>query len=158
MAGCGGRGRQQVARDQPGHATLRFSGAVTGTMDSDLRVSCLAPREGGKHFGVSLDAEPDVPVGGKHFSALDIATSDYSGPRTYDLAKAVANDDFSGDEFFLLFQELGDQPFGWGKSGASGTVTIDKGEQTGSFTLQGWRSGNGSREDVQGSFRCGKRH
>ncbi len=146
--------------EQPGGSrlTLQFSGAVNGPLDADIDVDCFLPAEPGGTFSVSVDSDDGVLVGGKRLNALDFSTTEYSGPRTYDVGQALREGRFSGDSFFLLFQELEQQPFVWGQEqGSSGTVAIDPSERAGSVRLLGWENVAKQRVDVTGTFRCGEK-
>lgn len=159
LTACNGGDRKVtgLGEGQPrGHAAIRFSGAVTGTLDADVEVVCFAPEDEGDPFSVSMDADAGVAVGSNEFLALDLSIPSYGEPRTYDLGRALAEDeDFDADDFLLIFQEHQEQPFGWGGPGSAGTVTIDEGERSGRVSLRGWRNGAGAEVQLDGSFRCG---
>ena len=154
LAGCRGDDPQR------GHATLRFSGAVTGVVDTALDVDCDPPQQKGDKFLVAIDRVEDgpaVPVGGRSFETLDFSTGEYQGPRSYDLGQAVAADESISTDWLLIFKELEAQPFQWGQEqGSAGAVTIDPGETSGSLSLRGWQSPEDLRIDVEGTFRCGE--
>jgi hypothetical protein len=140
-----------------GHATLRFSGAVTGTVDADLDVDCFKPAEQGDNFSVSIDSDDGAPVGDKKLNALDFAAPEYDRPRDYDLSRALAGAGFDGEGLFLLFEEYEQEPFLWGdEQRSSGTVSIDPGERSGRLSLRGWENGGKLRVDVEGTFVCGE--
>lgn len=159
---CGGKERRQAhgpgGETLTGHATLRFSGAVEGVLDADLKVGCFAPKDQGDSFQVSIDSDKGVPVGGTRLLALDFVTPAYHGPRTYDLRRALATDkDFDGDPFFLLFDKFRKSPFTWGEQGSGGSIVIDPGEVGGKMSIEGWRNDQAGRVRVEGAFRCGKK-
>lgn len=157
---CGGGEEGQVSRQEggaAGHATLRFSGAVSGSVDADTEVACFEPAEEGDRFTVSIDADSGLPVGGQRLTALDVAIPGYDGPRTYDIHRDLETEaGFDADEFFLLFDEPQDDPFVWGTPGSTGTVTIDEGGESGRLALRGWKNAADQRVDVEGTFRCGR--
>ncbi len=142
--------------DEGGHLSLRFSGAVDGFLDSEVDVECFLPGVPGGTFSVSVDSEEGVEVGGRQLVALDFSTTEYTGPRAYDVGAALQGD-FTADSFFLLFEELEQQPFVWGQEQRStGVVIVDPGERSGRVSLKGWENGLGMRVDVDGTFRCGE--
>ncbi len=139
-----------------GHLSLRLSGAINGSLDSDIDVECFLPAEPGGTYSVSVDSEEGAEVAGRRLVALDFSTTEYSGPKTYDVGAALQGD-FTADSFFLLFKELEQQPFQWGQEQRStGTVTIDPSERAGRISLKGWENGLGMRVDVDGAFQCGE--
>jgi hypothetical protein len=158
-AACGG-GEGRVLRQgdaASGHVTLRFSGAVNGTIDQDTEVACFAPAEKGDRFTVSIDSDTGLTVGPRELSALDVSVPDYDGPKAYDLVRERDTEEsFDADEYFLLFEDPADDPFLWGKGSAAGTVTIDEGEESGRLSLRGWENSADERLDVEGTFRCGR--
>lgn len=142
----------------PGHADLRFSGAVTGSLDTDVEVACFDPKEEGIPFSVTVDTDTGIAVDGRTFLSMDLAVPDYDGPRAYDLGKALESEEgFDGEGVFLLFEEDEEHPFGWGDEESSGTVTVDEGETSGRLSLRGWKNDLGDLLDVEGSFRCGRK-
>jgi hypothetical protein len=159
-AACGGDDGAQVSGQdsaQSGHAALRFSGAVSGSLDADTEVACFEPAEQGDRFTVSIDADEGLPVGPQRLMALDVSIPDYDGPRAYDIRPDQETEaGFDADEFFLLFAEPQDQPFVWGTPGSAGSVTIDEGGESGRLALRGWKNGADQRVDVEGTFRCGR--
>ncbi len=145
--------------DEQGGSRLRlqFSGAINGSVDSDIDVDCFLPAEQGGTFSVSVDSEDGAEVAGRRLVALDFGTTEYSGPKTYDVGAALQGD-FTADSFFLLFNELEQQPFLWGQEQAStGTITVDPSERSGRLSLKGWENGLDMRVDVDGTFRCGEK-
>lgn len=153
-ASCGGEEEQAGGS----HLSLQFSGAVTGSLDSDVDVDCFLPAEPGGTFSVSVDSEDGVVVGARTLKALDFSTNEYSGPKTYDVGEAMKTGGFLGESFFLLFEELEEQPFLWGaEQGSSGTVTVDPSERSGRISLRGWENVQKLRVDAEGTFRCGEK-
>lgn len=153
-AACGEEQDQAV-----GGADLRFSGSVTGAMNSKMDVDCSPPAEQGGRFVVSFDSDGGTPVGGKTFTALDVATPPYQGPRTYDLKQALSSDEQLSENFFMLFKEFDDQPLTWGQEeDAAGTITIDSGESSGKLSLRGLASSGDLKVNIEGTFRCGEIH
>ena len=145
--------------EEPGGSRLRLqlSGAINGSVDSDIDVDCFLPAEPGGTFSVSVDSEEGAEVAGRRLVALDFGTPEYSGPKTYDVGAALLGD-FTADSFFLLFKELEQQPFLWGQEQRStGTITIDPSERSGRLSLKGWENGLDMRVDVDGTFRCGEK-
>jgi hypothetical protein len=137
--------------------SLQFAGAVNGEVDADIDVDCFLPAEPGGTFSVSVDSEDGADVAGRTLVALDFGTPSYSGPKTYDVGAALQGD-FTADSFFLLFKELEQQPFLWGRDQRSaGTITIDPSERSGRISLKGWENGVNMRVDVDGVFRCGEK-
>ena len=154
-SGCG-----EDEEEQPGGSrlTLQLAGAVNGPLDADIDVDCFLPAEPGGTFSVSVDSEDGALVGGRRLKALDFSTTEYGGPRTYEVGQALNQGRFSGDSFFLLFEELEQQPFVWGlEQGSSGTVTIEPSERAGTVTLLGWENSAKQRVDLTGTFRCGEK-
>ena len=152
-ASCGDDGNER------GGATLRFTGAVVGTMDTEMDIDCSPPAEPGGRFIVSFDSDEGVPVGGRNFMFLDVATPPYQGPRTYDLKQALAGDQELTQNFLMLFKELEDQAFLWGQDeDSSGTLTIDSGEASGRLSLRGWANSENLKVNIEGTFRCGEIH
>ncbi len=154
LGACGG------GKEDPGggQATLRFSGAVAGTMDEDLEVTCYLPAEPGDSFQVRMDSDEGKAVGSRELTSFDFIAPDYSGPKTYDLGAALQGQTFDGDGLFLLFKDLERAPFVWGEEQSStGTVTIDPSQRSGRISLRGWENGDKLRVDVEGTFRCGDR-
>ena len=159
-AACGG-GEGSASRQDgdaaSGHVTLRFSGAVTGSVDDDTEVACFGPSGGERRFTVSIDSDTGLTVGPRELSALDVAVPDYDGPKVYDLRRERDTEEsFDADEYLVLFEDPEDDPFLWGKGDATGTVTIDEGEESGSLSLRGWQNSADERLDVEGTFRCGR--
>lgn len=159
---CGGDGEGTASREEStvtgGHATLRFSGAVAGSVDQDTEVACFPPSEEGQPFTVSVDADAGLPVGHTELSALDFSIPDYDGAKAYDLrTERDTEESFDADQYIALFEDRPDDPFVWGHGGASGTITVDEGGESGSLALRGWRNSAGDRLDVEGTFRCGRR-
>jgi len=157
VAGCGGgRTHPPPTPNSPGHARLRFSGAVTGAFDADLQIGCFTPTKKGDRFVVSMDSAKGARVGpNRTFVSMDVVTPDYDGAKTYDMRKAArAGEHFTADEFFLLFQEELRSPYGWTAS-SSGTITVDRSQTSGRLALRGWRNASGQTVDVSGDFRCG---
>lgn len=145
--------------EQPGGSrlSLHLAGSVTGSLDADIDVDCFLPAEPGGTFSVSVDSEDGANVAGRRLVALDFGTPEYSGAKTYDVGAALQGD-FTGDSYFLLFKELEQQPFVWGREqGSTGTVTIDPSERSGRISLKGWENGLDMRVDVDGVFRCGEK-
>ncbi len=137
--------------------SLQLAGSVAGSLDADIDVDCFLPAEPGGTFSVSVDSKDGASVGGRTLVALDFGTPEYSGPKTYDVGAALQGE-FTGDSFFLLFQELEEQPFVWGREhGSTGTITVDPSERSGRISLKGWENGLNMRVDVDGVFRCGEK-
>jgi hypothetical protein len=154
LAACGGGGKEDAGG---GRATLQFSGAVTGTLDDDLEVTCFLPVENGDSFQVRMDSDKGKGVGDRELTSFDFVAPDYSGPRTYDLGTDLKNRKFDGEGLFLLFKEL-DNAFVWGdEQGSSGMITVDSSQRSGRISLRGWENGDKMRVDVDGTFRCGDR-
>ncbi len=154
LGACGG------GKEDPGggRATLQFSGAVTGTLDDDLEVTCFLPSQPGDSFQVKMDSDEGKEVGGRELTSFDFAAPDYSGPKVYDLGADLQSRKFDGEGLFLLFKDLEAAPFIWGdEQGSSGTLTVDASERSGRVTLRGWENGDKMRVDVDGTFRCGDR-
>lgn len=154
LAACGG------GKEDPGagHATLTFSGAVNGTLDNDLEVTCYLPSDKGDDLQVRMDSDKGKEVGGRKLTSFDFVAPDYSGPHVYDLGADLQNQKFDGEGLFLLFKELEKAPFVWGEEqGSSGTVTIDASGRSGRISLRGWENGDKMRVDVDGTFQCGDR-
>jgi hypothetical protein len=154
LAACGG------GEEDPGggQATLQFSGAVTGTLDDDLEVTCYLPVERGDSFQVKMDSDEGKEVGGRELTSFDFVAPDYSGPKVYDLGADLRGGKFDGEGLFLLFKDLEEAPFIWGnEQGSSGTLTVDTSERSGRVSLRGWENGDKMRVDVDGTFRCGDR-
>ncbi len=159
---CGGENGTESSRQDEGkaagHVALRFAGALTGSVDSATEVACFGPSEKGDAFTVSIDADAGLPVGGRRLTALDFSVPDYDGPKVYDLKRELDTEEgFDADEFFLLFDDPEDDPFLWGDDGAAGTVTVDRGGESGRLALRGWKSSGGDTIDVEGTFRCGRK-
>lgn len=153
-AACGG------GEEDPGggYATLQFSGAVAGTLDEDLEVTCFLPSEKGDSFQVDMDSDKGKSVGGSELTSFDIVVPDYDGPKSYDLGAELQGQEFDGEGLFLLFKDIEKAPFVWGQEqGSSGTVTIDPSQRSGRVSLRGWENGDKMRLDVDGTFRCGDR-
>ena len=133
--GGGGGGRRfPVAQEEVGHATLRFSGAIVGSFDSDAQVSCFPPREDDDRFTVSIDKDRDAPGGqDAGFRALDLTIPSYRGARTYDIGRQRGDEDFSADDFFLLFAQHEREPFGWSRR-STARITIDADQTSGSLS------------------------
>jgi hypothetical protein len=161
VGGCADGDGQQADRGEdglPGHASLRFSGAVTGSLDADVEVACFEPAEEGIPFSVALDTDTGIAVDGKTFQSMDLVVPDYRGPQAYDLGNALESEDgFDGEGLFLLFEEDEEHPFAWGDEESAGTVTIDEGETAGRLSLRGWKNDLGDLVDVEGTFRCGRK-
>ncbi len=154
LAACGG------GEEDPGggYATLQFSGAITGTLDDDLEVTCFLPAEKGDSLQVRMDSDKGKEVGGRELTSFDFVAPDYSGPKTYDLGTDLKNGKFDGEGLFLLFKDIERAPFIWGnEQGSSGTISMDAGERSGRRSLRGWENGDKMRVDVDGTFRCGDR-
>jgi hypothetical protein len=154
LAACGG------GEEDPGggYATLQFSGAITGTLDDDLEVTCYLPSEPGDSLQVKMDSDQGKAVGGHELTAFDFLAPEYGGPRTYDLGAQLKEEEFDGEGLFLLFKDIERAPFVWGSDqGSSGTVTIDASQRSGRVSLRGWENGDKMRVDVDGTFRCGDR-
>ncbi len=157
---CGGdEGEVSDQAATTGHATLEFEGAVRGTVDADVEVACYPPNEEGDPFTVSVDAERGIELGGQRLQALDFSIPDYDQPGTYDVAEAVRSGSFDAGDYFLLFEELAEQPFRWGEDERSGpgSITIDGEGTSGHLSLAGWENAAGQRVDVEGTFRCGRK-
>lgn len=153
LAACGG------GKEDPGggHATLQFSGAITGTLDDDLEVTCYLPTEKGDDFQVRMDSDEGKAAGSKKLTSFDFVAPVYDGPREYDLGADLKAQKFDGEGLFLLFKDL-DNAFVWGEQqGSSGAVTIDASQRSGRVSLRGWENGDNMRLDVNGTFRCGDR-
>lgn len=153
LAACGG------GKEDPGggHATLKFSGAVAGSLDDDLEVTCYLPTEKGDSFQVRMDSDKGKTAGDRELTSFDFVAPDYSGPRAYDLGADLKNGKFDGDGLFLLFKDP-DKAFVWGdEQGSSGTIIIDESLRSGRISLGGWQNGDDTRVDVEGTFRCGDR-
>ncbi len=153
LAACGG------GKEDPGggHATLQFSGAIAGTLDDDLEVTCYLPVERGDNLQVRMDSDEGKEVGGRKLTSFDFVAPDYGGPRAYDLGAELENGKFDGEGLFLLFKDI-DNAFVWGEQqGSSGAITIDASERSGRISLRGWENGDKMRVDVDGTFRCGDR-
>ena len=154
LAACGG------GEEDPGggYATLQFSGAITGTLDDDLEVTCFLPEQKGDSLQVRMDSDKGKKVGDRELTSFDFVVPDYGGPRTYDLGADLKNGKFDGEGLFLLFKDIEKAPFVWGEQqGSSGTVTMDAGDRSGRISLRGWENGDKMRVDVDGTFRCGDR-
>ncbi len=154
LGACGG------GKEDPGggHATLQFSGAIAGTLDDDLEVTCYLPAERGDSFQVRMDSDKGKEVGGRELTSFDFVVPDYSGPRAYDLGTDLKNRKFDGEGLFLLFKDIENAPFIWGdEQGSSGMIAVDASERSGRISLRGWENGDKMRVDVDGTFRCGDR-
>ncbi len=154
LAACGG------GKEDPGggHATLQFSGAITGTLDEDLEVTCYLPTEKGDELQLRMDSDEGKAVGSRELTSFDVVIPDYSNPRTYDLGADLKGGKFDGEGLFLLFKDIQDAPFVWGEAqGSSGMITIDASQRSGRISLRGWENGDKMRVDVDGTFRCGDR-
>jgi len=154
LGACGG------GKEDPGggHATLQFSGAITGTLDKDLEVTCYLPTEKGDDFQVRMDSDKGKEVGGRKLTSFDLVVPQYSGPKTYDLGADLEAEKFDGEGLFLLFKDFEKAPFVWGQEQkSSGVLTIDAAQRSGRLTLRGWENGDKLRVDVDGTFRCGDR-
>jgi len=155
LAACGGGGKEDAGG---GHATLQFSGAIAGTLDEDLEVTCYLPVESGDSLQVRMDSDKGKEVGGRELTSFDFVAPDYRGPRSYDLGADLKNRKFDGEGLFLLFKDIENAPFIWGdEQGSSGTITVDESERSGRISLRGWENGDKMRVDVDGTFRCGDR-
>jgi hypothetical protein len=146
LAACGGD--DSDGESEAGHAELRFSGAVTGEVVAPLEVSCFEPVEDGDRYTVSIDSDLGVKVGDRTFVALDVAVPGYRDAGNYDLD----HDSVEPDDFFLLFRETQEDPFGW--TGRGRIVVSDDG-RSGRLELPGWTDGTGAVVDLNAAFRCG---
>ena len=154
VAACGG------GEEDPGggHATLQFSGAIMGTLDDDLEVTCYLPEQPGDSFQVKMDSDKGKAVGGRELTSFDFVVPDYGGPKAYDIGRDLQAQKFDGEGLFLLFKELEEAPFVWGEQQqSSGTITVDASQRSGRVSLRGWENGDRMRVDVEGTFRCGDR-
>lgn len=132
-----------------GKATsLAFSGKVTGPMSIVAKPSCQNATSGSlRTLTVTLSGTIN-----DHLYNFGFAIARYNGPGSYSNATASVT---------ILFDVPGESTTnGWGNSAATdtGSITVERGEQTGniSYTLSGVGTQAGSQIQVSGNWTCGK--
>ena len=126
---------------------LTFSGKIAGPMSIVAHPNCQSATSGSLR---TLTVYLSGTINDQLYN-LSFAIEHYNGPGTYDNATA---------SIIILFDLPGDSTSnGWSNSvpTASGNITVDRGEQTGSitYTLGGVGTRAGTQVQASGNWTCG---
>lgn len=149
---CAGSAQAGCANTATGgsraHATqLTFSGSISGPLTLSAQVRCQTTTTGNlRTLMVTLSGT----VGGQLYN-FGFVINNYTGPGTYTAPSPTLT---------LLLDVPGEATTnGWGNTSPtdSGTITVERGEQTGSITyvLSGFGSRAGTQIQVSGEWACG---
>jgi hypothetical protein len=130
------------------HATqLTFSGSISGPLTLSAQVRCQTTTTGNlRTLMVTLSGT----VGGQLYN-FGFVINNYTGPGTYNAPSPTLT---------ILLDVPGEATNnGWGNTSStdSGTITVERGERTGSITyvLSGFGSRAGTQIQVSGEWACG---
>jgi len=149
---CAGSSQAGCANTATGgsraHVTqLTFSGSISGPLTLSAPVRCQATTTGNlRTLMVTLSGT----VGGQLYN-FGFVINNYTGPGTYNALSPTLT---------ILLDVPGEATNnGWGNTSAtdSGSITVERGEQTGSITyvLSGFGSRAGTQVQVSGEWACG---
>jgi hypothetical protein len=144
QAGCA---NTATSSSRPHATQLSFSGSISGPLTLSAQVRCQITTTGNlRTMMVTLSGT----VGGQLYN-FGFVINNYTGPGTYTASSPALT---------ILLDVPGEATTnGWGNTSptASGSITVERGEQTGSITyaLSGFGSRAGSQVQVSGEWACG---
>jgi hypothetical protein len=137
-------GSPVVVNGKPTHLT--FSGAVAGPMTIVAKPDCQSATSGNLR---TLTINLSGTINGQLYN-FNFAIEHYTGPNTYSSAAGT----------IILFDVPGESTNGWDNSAPTdtGSITVDRGEQTGSisYTLSGVGTHANTQIQATGNWTCGK--